>query len=571
MNMSNIIKKSIMPVLMVMLIAFPACIDDNFELDKLSKKVQLQSSWAFPVAYGSLTIENMIELADTNFVGNYLLPNDSNLVILRLQDTMLSQTAQGLITLSNQSFLMQFNKADYDSAGGFNIQGIVTMTKEETEFPFVVDTLLGQLLDSMAFHSTKLRVRVNSNMPNKGQLILTFPHLKIKKDGSENTYSRMVYIKPQGNSFSYDYTYTDLEGYVLDLTQAYAGVNSLFIDYTLKLDDGNIHPFNPEHKIDIQLDFEDNEYSWLFGYVGFFESGLGPSMIDLGLTEMITMGTFYVEDPVIRFIVSNSFGIPIKYGFDYVSVYNKRLGGTEPLTGNVPFFDLNPGFLVQPTNSYPYTIEQSIDTLQISGSETNLPQLLYDLPSSIDFAVKINLNPPESGTQRNFMSKDSKISVISQLDVPFWGHTEKICFSDTLNFNIGSDSSMFDYFKKVQLTLDVDNGFPHDIRLQGILIDEDFNHKDSIFGTPKEQIIIESGVVTNGKVTSKTKKITVLEFTKEKFNKWKDAKYLIIRVQYNTTLPSSDTQPQESVLYYRHYGVDVKITTKAEIEIDEHL
>ena len=66
-------------------------------------------------------------------------------------------------------------------------------------------------------------------------------------------------------------------------------------------------------------------------------------------------------------------------------------------------------------------------------------------------------------------------------------------------------------------------------------------------------------------------KTDISKLTKEKFNKWKDAKYLIIRVQYNTTLPSSDTQPQESVLYYRHYGVDVKITTKAEIEIDEHL
>jgi len=510
-----------------------------------------------------MTIEDLIELSDS-ITNDYLLPNDSNLVIIRLQDTMISQTAEGLITLQNQTFPMQFNKADYDSAGGF-APNTVVMTKDEIEFPFGV--VLGQLLDSMAFHSTKLRIRVNSNMPNKGHLIMTFPELK--KDG--NSYVRMVNIEPQGNSFSYEHTYTDLGGYVLDLTKANAGVNSLFINYTLALRDGGSQPFNPEHEINIQIDFIDNEYSWLFGYVGFFESEIGPSKIDLGFTNEITFGSFYIEAPLIRFIVTNSFGIPIKYGFDYVNVYNKRFDRTDPLTGNLPFFDITPGFLVQPTNSYPNTIVNTIDTIEVSGGQTNLPQLLYDLPSRVDYAVKIHLNPTESGTQRNFMSKDSKITVISQLDLPIWGRTPRICFVDTVDFDTGSDTTIFDYFKKIQVTLDITNGFPHDIRLQGILTDENYAHKDSIFGTPEDQVIIESGVVVNGMVTNKTKKTTIIEVDKDKFNKWKGAKYVIIRALYNTTLPSSSTQPQESVLYYRHYGVDVKITAKAEVEFEEHL
>lgn len=561
--MNSIVKKIVVPVMMVMLVVFPSCIGDNFELDKLSTKVQLQSSWIFPIAYGSMTVEDIAKIADS-VADNHLVPNDSNLVIIRLQDTMMSQTAEDLITLMNQTFTMQFNKTDYDSAGGFAPTTVV-MTKHETEYPFGV--VLGQLLDSMVFDSNKLRIRVNSNMPNRGQLIMTFPELR--KNG--NSYVRMIYIEPQGNSYSYDHTFTDLEGYVLDLTKANSGVNSLFINYTLALRNEGSQPFNPEHKIDIQIDFNDNEYSWLFGYVGPFENELGPSKIDLGFTNEITSGAFYVEAPVIRFIISNSFGIPTKYGFDYVNVHNKRLGRVDPLTGNVPFFDVNPEYLVLPVNSYPYSLVESTDTVEVFGELTNLPQLLYDLPSSIEYVAKINLNPTESGTQRNFMSKNSKISVVSQLDVPFWGRTPNICFVDTVDFDTGSDTTIFNYFKKIQVKLDITNGFPHDIRLQGILTDVNYTYKDSIFGTPEEQVIIESGIVMNGVVTSKTKKTTVIEVTKDRFDKWKGSKYMILRAFYNTTLPSSNTQPQESVLYYRHYGVDVKVTAKAEVEIEEHL
>ena len=160
---------------------------------------------------------------------------------------------------------------------------------------------------------------------------------------------------------------------------------------------------------------------------------------------------------------------------------------------------------------------------------------------------------------------------MSQLDVPFWGRTPNICFVDTVDFDTGSDTTIFNYFKKIQVTLDITNGFPHDIRLQGILTDVNYTYKDSIFGTPEEQVIIESGIVMNGVVTGKTKKTTVIEVTKDRFDKWKGSKYMILRAFYNTTLPSSNTQPQESVLYYRHYGVDVKVTAKAEVEIEEHL
>jgi hypothetical protein len=496
---------------------------------------------------------------------NFLAPNDSGMIIFRLQDTMLSQTAADIVTLKNQDFAMQFGVTDYNNAGGFS-NGSVVMQKNETEYPFGV--LSGQLLDSMILHSSDLRIRVNSNIQHSGQLIITFPELK--KNG--NAYVRALNITPQGGVFSYDITHRDLQGYTLDLTRANEGVNSLFIQYTLMLTDNGSSFFDPASTMNIQIEMHNNQYAWLLGYVGFFETNIGPSAINLSFLEKVTFGSFYLEAPLIRFIITNSFGLPTKYGFEYANVFNRRLDKVDPITG-VPYYDINPAALPIPTFSYPTQVTPITDTISLFGQASNFSQLIYDLPSSIDYSIKVNLNPPTANPGRNFMTKDSKIDVVTVFDLPLWGYTPRIAFADTINFNIGQDSAMFDYIKKIQITLDIANGFPHDIRLQGIITNEYGAPLDSLFSTLDEQFIIESGTLVNGRInqqTGKTRKVTILEYSKEKFDKWKNAKYIIIAAQYNTTLPQQGS-PQESVIYFRDYGIDVKINARAEIEVDEHL
>ena len=547
----------------VVLTTLPACIDDNFELDKLSTHVYARSEWSIPIAYGKLNIQDMVDMLDST-ASDIISADEQNAVVFRFQDTMLSSTAADIFTLHNQDFNMNIDVSDYDAAGGF-AGNTVVIQKNDTQYPFGVAT--SQLLDSILFYSSDLRIKVNSNIEHGGQLIITFP--EIKKNGVK--YTKAIPIEPQSGSFTYNVLHNDILGHSLDLTNA-NDPNSLFIQYTLILNDNGSGTFNASQSMDIDIEMYNNTYDWLHGYVGEFENILGPSAINLDFLSSVASGSFYLENPKIDFIVINSFGMPAQYGFDYAIVHNERLNRDDNLVG-VPYFLTNPQFLPIPPNTYPAAISTTSDTVSLFGDGSNVSTLLYDLPSYIEYAVKIKLNPDVTNTEPNYMTKDSRIDVISVLDIPFRGYTSGIGFTDTIAFDFAQDSSIFDIVENVKLKLEIGNGFPHDIRIQGVITDMYGTPLDSLFLTLDEQFIIESGKIVNGRInqeTGKTYKTTVVEYNKERFDKWSTATHIIIFAQYNTTLPAQGAA-QESVIYYMDYGVDVNISGELVIEIDDHL
>lgn len=549
--------------LISIIVIISSCMRDNFDFDKLSTKVQNRSTWSLPVAYGSLTIDELVKMTDS-ITNNNLVQNDSNLVILRFQDTMISKTSQEIITLQNQAFVMQFNKTDFDAVGGFS-NGSSVMTKHETEYPFGV--MATQLLDSIILDNSNLRIRVHSNTPFRGQLTITFPDLS--KNGI--SYVRTINLQPQSGTFVYDNVFQDLKGYKLDLTKASQGVNSLFINYTLLLYDDNTHSFDENNRIEIQVDFEENRYEWLFGYAGVFESEIGPSDVSLAFFNKAYSGGLYIERPQVRFKITNSFGFPTLCGFDYAHVYNKRLNKTDSIIG-IPYYSTNPILLPLPPLSYPSPIEEITEVIEVVGEVSNLSQLIYELPQSLEYKVKINLNPPTITNTYNYISKASKTVVVSQVDLPFWGRTTHLGFIDTTKFD-GSELQSVKYINKAKLRLDIANGFPHDIRVQCVMIDKNNQPIDSLFTTDEEQIVVKSGIVEDGRVnqkTGRTKHSKIIEVNKAKVEKIKNADKVAFIITYNTTLPSGG-QPQQSVLFFRDYGVDIAINLEAELEIDEHL
>ncbi|MDD4746899.1 MAG: hypothetical protein PHW19_06435 [Salinivirgaceae bacterium] len=560
--MNKTIRKLILPVIVVVLTTMPACIGDNFELDKLSTHVYARSEWNIPVAYGKLSVQDIVDMLDSS-TNDLIIADEQNAVVFRLQDTMLSNTAADIFTLHNQDFYMNIGSSDYDAAGGF-VGNTVVIQKNDTQYPFGVFT--GQLLDSILFFNSDLRIKINSNIEHGGQLIITFP--EVKKNGVK--YTKAISIEPQDGTFTYNVLFNDIKGHSLDLTNA-NDPNSLFIQYTLLLNDNGSGTFDASQSMNIDIEMYNNKYDWLHGYVGQFENMLGPSAINLDFLSAVSSGTFHLDDPKIDFIVINSFGLPAQYGFDYAIVHNERLNRDDNLDG-VPYFLTNPQYLPIPPNTYPSTISSVSDTVSLFGEESNVSTLLFNLPSYIEYAVKIKLNPDVTNTEPNYMTKDSRIDVISVLDIPFRGRASGIAFTDTLAFDFTQDSSIFDIVENVKLKLEIGNGFPHDIRIQGVITDMYGTPLDSLFLTLDQQFIIESGKIVNGRIdqeNGKTFKTTVVEYNKDRFDKWNTATHIIIFAHYNTTLPAQGDQ--ESVIYYMDYGVDVRISGEIVIEIDQHL
>ncbi len=557
--MNRIYKKIIVPLAVVILTTLPACIGDNFEFDKLSTHVQMRSQWEFPIAFGTLTIEDMVDMLDSS-MSQYLAPTDT--IILRFQDTLLSRNAEDIISLDDKTYTMSFDNNDFSNPKQATKN---TLVFEKTEAAFPFDNINAYIIDGIDMQTTNLQIKVNSNITYSGTLTITFEQM------TKNDAVIVETVPFTGSPINSSNTST-LSDYYMDYTEG-GFPTAVFIRYRLELTSGSDITLGATDRVDIEIGFSENKYGLLKGYIGQFGFEMPASNINLGFLSSVINGNLHVELPRIGFRVTNSFGLPASFGFSYLQAINTRLGRTDSVTG-VNYFNSNPILLqVPPVDDYPNIVPTVTNITLFNGSESNFADLIDSMPNSLEYATQFLINPNSSTDIVNYIAFNSRIDVFTTFDFPLWLRSSGIVFVDTTNFDIGQDSSMFEYVKKLELTLDIANGFPHEIRLQGILTDQYGAPLDSLFSSIDEQYIIESGNVVNGRInqaTGKTRKVTTIDYSKEKFDKWKFAKFIIIQAQYNTTLPQQG-MPQESVIYYRDYGVDVKINAKAEIEVDEHL
>ena len=545
---------------LIQLLTLTGCIGDSFDFEKLSTHVQVQSRWTFPVVYGTLTINDLIEQTDSTSPIT-ILTRDT--VIIRFKDKIASKSAEDIVSMNDKTYTQLFTVTDFNNAGGF-INNQALLTKNEPQYPF--DDLNAYIINRALMTHSDLVIKVNSNLIHQGFLTLRFPQI---------TYlgQTFTYTIDLAGGINNVIRNIPLDNYEIDYSKQFLpGTN--FIEYRLTLLDNGSGTFPVDNQMQIYVEFNNNSYGILYGYIGQIEYQMDKSKINFDVFNSITNGTAEFGNPRLWVHVINSFGLPVRFGF--TELYGKKANSDLiiNITGG-SMYDTNPITLRKPSlEGYPNITP--IDTIlrPINPNNSNLGLVLGALPEYIGYSTKFLVNPASISDSMNFLLNTSKLDVNLTMEIPLHIRTSGLTLIDTLPFTIDLDSSLWNWIQTVKLKVEINNGFPHNIQLQGILTNDNYIPIDSLFPRENTRMLIESGRIdpNTGRIdqqTGKSKKETIVEISGTRVENLKNVTKIIIVGQYATPFNQSGTQ--DLVIYYDNYSVDVKITMDIELSINDHL
>jgi hypothetical protein len=547
-------KYRIFIILFVTSLILHACVKNYFEFDKISTDMEWDPSLAVPLINTTMGISDI--LRDTGAI-SFLEVDSENLFSIVYSQDLFSQTAEEFIDIQDQNYYEIFTNSDYDLAGGFNNDSVV-MIKDNVRFPFSV--AVTQVIDSMFIESAIMRIQVSSSFNHTGVLEISFPSMTL--DGEP--FEKRIEIDNSNGNFSSDQTYNEFENYFVDLSNFGITSNSFFVNYKLTLYDAGTGNIQSNDNAIVNIDFTDIEYKYLFGFFGNMEQSIPADSFAISAFENIAEANAGLADPQFTLSVNNSFGIPIRFGFEQFATYSNITqtytnldGDSIPRFSNdiAPFYIRNPEYVnLQEIN--PITSERTF-----TREGTNIVEVFSTLPKLISYEFGYILNPEElAAEQNNFIAGNSSLDISFGMEIPLFGYAEYAGLRDTIPLEL---SGMLGSNMEIEMALikfEINNGLPVDVLLQGYFLD-DLNNPplDSLFNNSYDQALIDAGALDDNfrvnQETGKTAKSPEIILNKEKFENIENTKYLILWFNVRT----ADYQNQTPVKFYSEYTIDIKM------------
>ncbi len=538
-------------IIIMMMLTTNSCIKDNFDFNKWDREVQYDASFALPAAWGDLAFIDFIELYDST---GLLIENQDGYVSLQYKTYVNSDTVQSIIYLNDQETSGTvaspvFNFAGFDDFGDtisyvYTQNMVFTMFNPEAE------------IDSILLKTGILDVATNSTYGHSARLYITFP--TVTKNGVPFS-KTFTYVTGGGYANSLN---NDFSGYKVDMTQTATGFNEIPVNIRLTLYySGSSVPNTGNLTFD--ADMKGMRYSMMHGYFGlntlFFES----DTIDINLfrNDDWEIERYEFRDPKFNVYYWNSYGIPSQFYFTHL-VANSAL---DDMDYNI--IDYGVGLPVGESNPFDVSYatvagQTKLDSLKLNKTNSNIVDVVNKRPKWIQFKAKATTNPA-GNNHNNFVTEDSEIAVEVVMELPLWGYIYNFNMRDTMEIDVDDLFNEYNPITRALLRIDIKNGFPIEIFGQIYFVDQYYNVLDSIFYTYQERLLSAAEVDGNGRVLDFSRKVTKIEYDKERLEKLRGCKYMIYGGQANTT----GANVNEVVKIYSDYRIIFDVGFEVDLEI----
>ncbi len=543
-KLSGIIKASI--VVFTILI-FGQCMRDEFQFDKLSTDLEINSGLLMPLAYGSLSFDDIVSEFDNS---GFLSEDADGLLYLTYADSLISFVANDILEIPEQNFFQFFINADFSFLPGWT-----TVSVDSTQnFPFTFAN--NEELDSMIVKTGNLIFEISSDFQHTGEILMTFPNITLNGIPLVRT---VIMDDPSGN-FSANIS-EPIDGYTIHLNDS-VGSDSLFlpVDFYVEINKtaGNPDPVLTD-SINIVAKISALEFETIFGYIGDYELLSETGNLGLGFFDSPMEGYIEFEEPIINLNIQNSYGVPAAITLKDFIGYNNAgdslglaFGAEDSLTFNYAYPRLSDYFnsdIIKDT------------TIKIDSDNSSLSEFLAIMPSSIKYNMSAISNP-DGNTSYNFVTEESEINVGFEFVLPLYFKADSFALTDTIDFDLFKDA---DIIEKITVMLEVTNGLPIDIDFQIIFMDSLYNTVDSLFEATYQPVIPSATLNADETVKDPTIKTSLIEFTSaDIIGKLENVKYGLLRAGLKT--PDDDGGNLIPVKFYSNYTVDFKLSASVDVK-----
>jgi hypothetical protein len=547
------------------------------ELNRISNSA-FSPKLSLPLAYGSFTISDILEQADS--VDKYLQTKPSLQLVVKesikgfsLDQTLkipnldaipsttvidFSKPGSALSEINNYAPLLQGNRADAvplinSSSNVSPVEKPITQTVllTNTNTPGFIDTTT---IDEINFSDGEIKIDILTEIKHKIEIVYEITEMT---QGGKPLSGTIVCDKSKPS--------TSVPS-LISLKDVKANLKSKKFTFTIKniFITFNNYLLTTSDKINIAVSMNNIKFESIYGYFGKFNvPPINDTLKIDQLSDLKQKGEFGLTNPSLKLFVKNGFGIPININFNKFQI--KQDGKPIDVVMSKTF-DIN-----QPNNA---NSEPVLDSIVFnSKTATNFDRLLSSKNEEIIFGAELKINKDgENPVKRNFISSKSTISLDAEVRVPLTGYAKNFTFEDT------SDISLpFDLLKSLNLIVLYKNSLPVDISgsirfldKQGKLIRDNQNNIIDLLASSSNKIF-ESPIMTkidnNGgyfldenEVKNMEQKKVVIGITSAQVPYLLNASKVIFNGSFNTFGNSSD----KPVSLYDYYGLTIKLAGDAQ-------
>jgi hypothetical protein len=534
------------PVLLA--ITMGACGDilneDDYELDR----IEARPSIALPIAFGELSIQDLLNSADSANVG--LQPD--GLVFLRYEQTLKSQSIRNLIDIPNVPTLTQnvaLPAGTYPSVANDILLATVSQN--------VTLGLSPEQLTEISFREGTLNfeqsfVHPTNNVPNNNfryGVRLVIPQFIAKSDGS--AFNREI----QGSGGATTVRGSiPLSDYIFRNT---ANPNRFVIQYTFiikRTTGGTGFTIASNTQSRTNVSFTNLNFTYIRGFFGDQSASVDQERIEIGAFGTSLNGAkVSLAQPEASFEVINGNGVPVRVQF--TTLQGEKTGRPPlPITLNPP----------SPVNiNFPTVLGNSAST---TVAVANVKAMLDYAPTTIVHKITARINAGlTSGA--NFLADTSTLRVKMNVKIPLWGNATGIVLADT--FKTELDDLKETEVEKASIRVKINNEIPLNGNLQFFFTDENYNVLDSLLAPSQKNLIPGSTVNATGELQSAGTFDQSISLDKDKIDVLFKSKKMIVKIQLTTSPGPGNTYPD--VKFLSTYKIKLNLGVLATLKLSADL
>ncbi len=509
--------------------------------------VKWDASFAVPLVHSTLSLKDALDqLGDVDYLK---VKSDGGLSIV-YSDSFETKPAPNIINLPDQIFGNALAISGSDITD-LNNNGTVTVKRS---FKMVYKFGSSEV-DRLLFKDGGGTIKVSSDMQHEYSLKLSIP--EFKKDGI--AFSQTTFASFDGTEAT-DSSQYSFDGYNCDFTKTAQGHTEFVVDIELTINKKAGNPIDAFESVAFVFDLKDQKYQELIGFFKSVEFSNGVDTLNIDFFETVKSGSFSLADPQLKFVITNSFGIPM-------DVNITKFDGTSA-NGNLLSLTGMPSPLPIPKLDLSEFGQSKKDSFTLSGTNSNIGDYVGNMPFENVYRVEIVTNP--TGIGRNWVSDKSTIGVDIDIDVPIYGTAKDFVFERDIPFSLADNADMsleeFEQIQALLLRVYTENGFPIDVSAQLYFEDSVTSTVlDSLFG--EDILILQAASLDGtGKVTEANPDATDILVENEQIKNIYDANNIRAVIKFNT---SFDGTNQPDVKFFEEYKMLLQLGLQASFNINQ--
>ncbi len=501
---------------------FQSCVDtDDFDLDKISKKIEWQPNFVGPIGYGEMSLWTILNQHKPEKDQTIVLGTDGLIHIKYTKEDIFEYEVDEILNFPSQAeSVININLPI--PAVGLPITAAMVLPEVAESYNISTDNA-AIILKEVNLNSI-MKFTMTNPLNTTVKLDVQILSGKINDAPVSETYTVRAGVINQKEKL-------DLTNLILKFKEPLSINNTIDLKFVVTVNPNGSNVLGTGNPLSIKYQVGDIKMLMAKGDFGQKTIDIGSGDIDMDIDFWDDVdGKFTFSDPRINIKFNNKVGVPFKI------LANMTASNSDGETLNLDPDPLLPSY---PTSEAEVIAGIDASILYDKTNSQIVPFMALPPSGEITYSGSIEINknldgsiynPLTDGNNINIITEASSITADLEMDIPMDFKANNLSISDTTDVDIDDAEKMV----KAAIMITSENGLPLDVTIKNIFF-TDAAYK-IITSISDQNVIKAAGITATGEVdpTTINKVVNTIELTESEIQSLNETKYIIFKAGVST-------------------------------------